>query len=142
MVRCRLWSCFAAVCARDRHPVRRRARHRAAGGIAEATSRYSAGTADDRVFALVDRCPHKGGPLSQGIVHGERVACPLHGLEYRACERLGRRAGRRTARAIDSRASSRRMCCVALPEQSMAETRNDVLLLRRRLRRRHRARRR
>ena len=35
-------------------------------------------TADDRVFALRDRCPHKGGPLSQGIVFGERVACPLH----------------------------------------------------------------
>jgi nitrite reductase (NADH) small subunit len=35
-------------------------------------------TADDRVFALRDRCPHKGGPLSQGIVHGHRVACPLH----------------------------------------------------------------
>ncbi len=34
--------------------------------------------ADDRVFALLDRCPHKGGPLSQGIVFGERVACPLH----------------------------------------------------------------
>ncbi|MEP6504243.1 MAG: nitrite reductase small subunit NirD [Betaproteobacteria bacterium] len=35
-------------------------------------------TADDRVFALLDRCPHKGGPLSQGIVFGESVACPLH----------------------------------------------------------------
>ena len=32
----------------------------------------------DKVFALLDRCPHKGGPLSQGIVHGESVACPLH----------------------------------------------------------------
>ena len=32
----------------------------------------------DAVFALLDRCPHKGGPLSQGIVFGERVACPLH----------------------------------------------------------------
>lgn len=36
-------------------------------------------TAADRVFALVDRCPHKGGALSQGMVFGERVACPLHG---------------------------------------------------------------
>ena len=35
-------------------------------------------TAEDEVFALRDRCPHKGGPLSQGIVHGNRVACPLH----------------------------------------------------------------
>ena len=35
-------------------------------------------TSDDRVFALRDRCPHKGGPLSQGIVYGESVACPLH----------------------------------------------------------------
>lgn len=36
-------------------------------------------TADDKVFALHDKCPHKGGPLSQGIVYGEKVACPLHG---------------------------------------------------------------
>jgi nitrite reductase (NADH) small subunit len=35
-------------------------------------------TVDDRIYALVNRCPHKGGPLSQGIVHGDRVACPLH----------------------------------------------------------------
>ena len=34
--------------------------------------------AEDEVFALADRCPHKGGPLSQGIVFGRRVACPLH----------------------------------------------------------------
>jgi nitrite reductase (NADH) small subunit len=35
-------------------------------------------TADDRVFALEDHCPHRGGPLSQGIVHGAAVTCPLH----------------------------------------------------------------
>lgn len=35
-------------------------------------------TRDDRVFALRDACPHKGGPLSQGIVHGDSVTCPLH----------------------------------------------------------------
>ncbi len=34
--------------------------------------------AEDKVFALQDKCPHKGGPLSQGIVFGESVACPLH----------------------------------------------------------------
>ena len=35
-------------------------------------------TMDDRIFALRDHCPHKGGPLSQGIVHGAAVTCPLH----------------------------------------------------------------
>ena len=33
---------------------------------------------EDKVVALLDRCPHKGGPLSQGIVFGDSVACPLH----------------------------------------------------------------
>jgi nitrite reductase (NADH) small subunit len=37
-------------------------------------------TANDEIFALRDRCPHKEGPLSQGIVHGKRVTCPLHNL--------------------------------------------------------------
>jgi nitrite reductase (NADH) small subunit len=35
-------------------------------------------TAADQVFALNDRCPHRGGPLSEGIVHGTEVTCPLH----------------------------------------------------------------
>ncbi len=35
-------------------------------------------TVDDRVFALEDKCPHRGGPLSQGIVHDGCVTCPLH----------------------------------------------------------------
>jgi nitrite reductase (NADH) small subunit len=34
--------------------------------------------ADERIFALWDKCPHKAGPLSQGIVHGHSVTCPLH----------------------------------------------------------------
>lgn len=39
-------------------------------------------SATDRVFALEDRCPHKGGPLSEGIVHGTSVTCPLHGWVF------------------------------------------------------------
>ena len=35
-------------------------------------------TAENEVFALRDKCPHKGGHLSQGIVFGKKVACPLH----------------------------------------------------------------
>jgi nitrite reductase (NADH) small subunit len=35
-------------------------------------------TLDDEVFALRDRCPHKGGQLSQGIIYGNKVACPMH----------------------------------------------------------------
>ncbi|HEX3140136.1 MAG TPA: nitrite reductase small subunit NirD [Rhizobacter sp.] len=34
----------------------------------------------DSIFAVLDRCPHKGGPLSQGIVFGHSVACPLHNM--------------------------------------------------------------
>jgi nitrite reductase (NADH) small subunit len=40
----------------------------------------------DRVFALLDRCPHKGGPLSQGIVFGSHVACPLHNWTIGLCD--------------------------------------------------------
>jgi len=35
-------------------------------------------TSESEVFAIEDHCPHKGGPLSQGIVHGKAVTCPLH----------------------------------------------------------------
>ena len=35
-------------------------------------------TVEDEVFALEDRCPHRAGPLSDGIVHGRSVTCPLH----------------------------------------------------------------
>lgn len=40
----------------------------------------------DEVFALLDRCPHKGGPLSQGIVFGTHVACPLHNWTIGLCD--------------------------------------------------------
>lgn len=43
-------------------------------------------TADNQIFALLDRCPHKGGPLSQGMVFGARVACPLHNWTIALCD--------------------------------------------------------
>lgn len=39
----------------------------------------------NEVFALLDRCPHKGGPLSQGMVFGTSVACPLHNWTIVLC---------------------------------------------------------
>ena len=58
--------------------------------------------AEDQVFALLDRCPHKGGPLSQGIVFGTSVACPLHnwtiGLSD-GCAKRRTKAARRSSRA-------------------------------------------
>ena len=65
---------WKTICRIDDIPVLGARRVRRAAGIDVAVFR----TADDRVFALLDRCPHKGGPLSQGIVFGEHVACPLH----------------------------------------------------------------
>lgn len=46
---------------------------------------------DDQVFAVRDRCPHKGGPLSQGIIHGHKVTCPLHNwvIELKTGEAVG-----------------------------------------------------
>ena len=48
-------------------------------------------TRDDQVFALRDACPHRGGPLSQGIVHGATVTCPLHNwkIDLSSGEALG-----------------------------------------------------
>lgn len=48
-------------------------------------------TSDDRIFAIRDACPHKQGPLSQGIVHGTSVTCPLHNwkIDLASGEALG-----------------------------------------------------
>ena len=65
---------WTAICRVDDIPVlgARRVTRRSGGDIAVFRN------AEDKVFALLDRCPHKGGPLRQGIVFGESVACPLH----------------------------------------------------------------
>ena len=62
------------ICRVDEIPVLGARRVARSGGTDVAVFR----NAEDKVFALLDRCPHKGGPLSQGIVFGDSVACPLH----------------------------------------------------------------
>jgi nitrite reductase (NADH) small subunit len=62
------------ICSMDEIPVLGSRRVTRAQGLDVAVFRNS----EDQVFALLDRCPHKGGPLSQGIVFGTSVACPLH----------------------------------------------------------------
>ena len=74
------------VCRIDDIPVLGARRVRRAAGVDVAVFR----SADDRVFALLDRCPHKGGPLSQGIVFGEHVACPLHNWAISLVDGLAR----------------------------------------------------
>uniref|UniRef100_UPI00325FDA60 nitrite reductase small subunit NirD n=2 Tax=Comamonadaceae TaxID=80864 RepID=UPI00325FDA60 len=65
---------WISICTMDDIPVLGARRVARAKGLDVAVFR----NADDEVFALLDRCPHKGGPLSQGIVFGRSVACPLH----------------------------------------------------------------
>jgi nitrite reductase (NADH) small subunit len=65
---------WRAICAVDEIPTLGARRVRRAAGADVAVFR----AADEHIFALLDRCPHRGGPLSQGIVFGHSVACPLH----------------------------------------------------------------
>lgn len=53
-------------------------------------------TAEAEVFAASNSCPHKGGPLSEGIVHGQKVTCPLHNwvFDLNTGEALGADEGR------------------------------------------------
>ncbi|MBF0381047.1 MAG: nitrite reductase small subunit NirD [Magnetococcales bacterium] len=39
-------------------------------------------TVSDSIYALNNKCPHKGGPISEGIVHGEQITCPLHNWTF------------------------------------------------------------
>ncbi|GAB4345347.1 MAG: nitrite reductase small subunit NirD [Gammaproteobacteria bacterium] len=62
-------------------------------------------TSDDQVFAVEDRCPHRGGALSQGIVHGQRVTCPLHNwvIELRSGEAVAPDQGCVSTYAVEVR---------------------------------------
>ena len=77
-------------------------------------------TAEDKVFALVDRCPHKGGPLSEGIVQGDAVACPLHGWVIDLQSGLAAAPDEGCTRSLAVRRAGDRIL-LALPEDAAAE---------------------
>jgi nitrite reductase (NADH) small subunit len=70
------------ICSLNDIPVLGARRVQRAGALDVAIFRNS----QNEVFALLDRCPHKGGPLSQGIVFGNSVACPLHNWNIGLCD--------------------------------------------------------
>lgn len=72
-------------------------------------------TGDNAVFALQDRCPHKGGPLSQGIVHGRSVTCPLHAqvIDLSTGELTGADAGKGCAPTVPVKVEEGRVLLLA-----------------------------
>lgn len=94
------------VCAVEDIPVRG-ARRIAGGKTPIAVFR----TSDDQVHALEDKCPHKQGPLSMGIVHDASVTCPLHAMRISLVtgEPMGADAGKGCARVIKVRSVAGRV---------------------------------
>lgn len=74
---------WTRVCAVEDVP-RRGGRSVRCGGVDVALFRLS----HDAIVAVEDRCPHKGGTLSEGIVCDHTVICPLHGwrIDLVRCE--------------------------------------------------------
>jgi nitrite reductase (NADH) small subunit len=66
-------------------------------------------TANDELFALHDRCPHKSGKLSQGIVHGQSVTCPLHNWVIGLADGLAKDPDEGCARTVPVRLENGRI---------------------------------
>jgi nitrite reductase (NADH) small subunit len=114
---------WTEICRIDDIPVLGARRVRRPAGTDVALFRTEA----DRVFALLDRCPHKGGPLSQGIVFGEHVACPLHNWAIALVDGVARApdigcATRFTVRVEDGVVSllARELATLAVDEAALA----------------------
>jgi nitrite reductase (NADH) small subunit len=77
-------------------------------------------TGDNAIYALRDRCPHKQGPLSQGIVHGRSVTCPLHAwtIDLATGEPVGADAGKGCAPTLKVQVIERRVLIAAPAELS------------------------
>ena len=79
-------------------------------------------TGEDEVYAIENRCPHKGGPLSEGIVHGNAVTCPLHNwvISLETGKALGADEGRVRTFPIETRGEE---IFVAFEQQLMTDER-------------------
>ncbi|GMR18618.1 MAG: nitrite reductase small subunit NirD [Gammaproteobacteria bacterium] len=73
--------------------------------------------AEDEVFALRDKCPHKGGPLSQGIVHGRKVTCPLHDRKVHLDSGLAVAPDEGCAAAFPVRLENKKVMLSLIPEE-------------------------
>ena len=83
-------------------------------------------TGDDTVLAVDNKCPHKSGPLSDGIVHGCQVTCPLHNwiLDLRTGKALAPDEGR--VRTWPVRVSKGKVLLAAGNRDSRQENRTAV----------------
>ena len=79
-------------------------------------------TEETEVYAISDRCPHKGGPLSDGIVHGKKVTCPLHNWVFslETGEAQGADEGRVDTYTVRVEAGRLLMDAIALGKRSAA----------------------
>lgn len=66
-------------------------------------------TADDEIFAVRDKCPHKGGPLSQGLVAGKTVTCPMHAWKIDLATGEAAAPDKGCARTIEARVEGGRI---------------------------------
>jgi nitrite reductase (NADH) small subunit len=80
-------------------------------------------TTNDQVFALMNQCPHKKGPLSEGIVHGNSVTCPLHNwvISLKTGEAQGADAGCSPTIPVELRGKEVYMSAPATAKKALAK---------------------
>ena len=68
-------------------------------------------TQEGKIFAIIDECPHKKGPLTEGIIHGNAIACPLHNwsISLETGEALGADAGKGCTHTIPLKIENNRI---------------------------------
>lgn len=81
----------------------------------------------DRFLAIKNRCPHKGGPLADGIVCGAKVVCPLHAWSVNLeCGSVGQPGDSRACVQTFPTRIENGVVLLELPADANAEPRRDV----------------